>query len=129
MAHHAGVRIVGAQAVEQGTEGGALRLGACVGRMAVGGETALVADADAVLVEPLGMSALLMVTLPSAIVVYCTCNSFFDAKIAVSLCPAKKGVSHMWEMIGRKINIFDIFSHENIAFSLFPTSCLRQTPA
>lgn len=60
MAHNAGVRIVGAQAVEQGTEGGALRPGTCVGRMAVGGETALVADADAVLVEPLGMSALLM---------------------------------------------------------------------
>ena len=77
VAHNAGVRIVGAQAVEQGTEGGALRPGACVGRMAVGGEAALVADADAVLVDPLGMCTFLMVTLPSAIVVYCTCNSFF----------------------------------------------------
>jgi len=48
------------QAVEQGAEGGALRLGACVGRMAVGGEAALVADADAVLVEPLGMCPFLM---------------------------------------------------------------------
>ncbi len=60
MPHDSGMGIVFFQAEQQGIEGTTLRLRARVGRGARRGETPFVADADAVAVEPLGMSPLLM---------------------------------------------------------------------
>ena len=57
MAVKGGLRVDGLEGLYQGDEGTLLRLIKCVGRTAPAVETANVADADAVLIVPIGMGS------------------------------------------------------------------------
>ena len=76
MTEDLGIRIVLLQGTEKGNESGLLFLGTGVGRMTVGVETSLIADADGVLVVVLGMGAdevfmtrLIHLTVPGDVIV------------------------------------------------------------